>query len=131
MSFDWSAYQPPKPQQLGVQKVCPSLEELVAYIDWTPFFMTGSWPVAIQRFSRTRSLASCTQLFADAQERLQWLIDDGRLDAQGVYGFWPANRFGTDDIEIFADDSRSNRLCTLHHLRQQAPKPTTLVLTTA
>ena len=66
---------------------------------------------------------AATQLFADAQERLQWLIDDGRLDAQGVYGFWPANRSGTDDIEVFADDSRSKRLCTLHHLRQQAPKP--------
>ena len=124
MSFDWSAYQPPKPQQLGVQKVCPSLEELVAYIDWTPFFMTwelaGRYPAILEDEVVGEA---ATQLFADAQERLQWLIDDGRLDAQGVYGFWPANRFGTDDIEIFADDSRSNRLCTLHHLRQQAPKP--------
>jgi len=124
MAFDWSTYQPPRPQQLGVHKVCPSLEKLSSYIDWTPFFMTwelaGRYPAILEDEVVGEA---ATQLFADAQERLQWLIDDGRLDAQGVYGFWPANRSGTDDIEVFADDSRSNRLCTLHHLRQQAPKP--------
>jgi 5-methyltetrahydrofolate--homocysteine methyltransferase len=62
-------------------------------------------------------------LFADAQERLQWLIDDGRLAAAGVYAIWPANRLGEDDIELFANDDRSQRLASLHHLRQQAPKP--------
>jgi 5-methyltetrahydrofolate--homocysteine methyltransferase len=44
MAFDWSTYQPPKPQQLGVQSIRPSLEELRPYIDWTPFFMT--WELA-------------------------------------------------------------------------------------
>jgi 5-methyltetrahydrofolate--homocysteine methyltransferase len=30
---------------------------------------------------------------------------------------------GDDDIEIFTDKDRTNRLALLHHLRQQAPKP--------
>ena len=124
MAFDWSSYQPPKPQQLGVQSIRPSLEELRPYIDWTPFFMTwelaGRYPAILQDEVVGEA---ATQLFADAQERLQWLIDDGRLGARGVYGFWPANRHGTDDIEVFSDESRSLSQCKLHHLRQQAPKP--------
>ena len=124
MAFDWSSYQPPKPQQLGVRSIRPSLEELRPYIDWTPFFMTwelaGRYPAILQDEVVGEA---ATQLFADAQERLQWLIDDGRLGARGVYGFWPANRHGTDDIEVFSDESRSLSLCKLHHLRQQAPKP--------
>ena len=51
MSFDWSAYQPPKLNNWA-HKVCPSLEELVAYIDWTPFFMTwelaGRYPAILE-----------------------------------------------------------------------------------
>ena len=124
MAFDWSSYQPPKPQQLGVRSIRPSLEELRPYIDWTPFFMTwelaGRYPAILEDEVVGEA---ATQLFADAQERLQWLIDDGRLGARGVYGFWPANRHGTDDIEVFSDESRSLSLCKLHHLRQQAPKP--------
>ena len=124
MEFDWTSYQPPKPSRLGVHTIAPSLEELQPYVDWTPFFMTwelaGRYPAIL-----TDEVVgeAATQLFAEAQERLQWLIDDGRLSAKGVYGFWPANRLGTDDIEVFSDDSRADRLCTLHHLRQQAPKP--------
>ncbi len=124
MEFDWTSYQPPKPSRLGVHTIAPSLAELQPYVDWTPFFMTwelaGRYPAIL-----TDEVVgeAATQLFAEAQERLQWLIDDGRLSAKGVYGFWPANRLGTDDIEVFSDDSRADRLCTLHHLRQQAPKP--------
>jgi len=44
------------------------------------------------------------------------------LKARAVIGFWPAaNRM--DDVEIYTDDTRSTKLATLHHLRQQADKP--------
>src|SRR4029079_3184481 len=36
-------------------------------------------------------------------------------------GFWPANAFG-DDIALFADDGRDDRIATLHTLRQQLAK---------
>ena len=35
-----------------------------------------------------------------------------------MVGFWPANSVG-DDIELYADDTRSKRLATLHTIRQQ------------
>ena len=52
---------------------------------------------------------------------LQKIVAEKRLQARGVYGIWPANRTGSDDIEVFADDGET--IATLHHLRQQAPKP--------
>ena len=62
-------------------------------------------------------------LFEDAQAMLTWLIEDGRLAAKGVYGIWPANRSGANDIELFTDETRVESLATLYHLRQQTPKP--------
>ena len=40
------------------------------------------------------------------------------LVANGVVGFWPANSTG-DDIELYADDTRKEKIATLHTLRQQ------------
>ena len=122
--IDWSSYQPPIPRDLGVHCITPTLTELVPYIDWTPFFMTwelaGRYPAILEDEVVGEA---ATQLFEDAESRLRWLIEDGRLGASGVYGFWPANRSSDDDITLFTDESRTQALAQLHHLRQQAPKP--------
>jgi len=39
-----------------------------------------------------------------------------------VIGFFPANSVD-DDIEVYADESRTQVGHRLHHLRQQKPKP--------
>lgn len=121
---DWNSYTPPVPRQMGVNTISPALQELVPYIDWTPFFMTwelaGKYPDILQDEVVGEA---AVQLFEDAQQMLTWLIEDGRLQAKGVYGIWPANRHNSEDIELFADDSRSTSIAVLHHLRQQAPKP--------
>ena len=46
------------------------------------------------------------------------MIEEKWLTANGVIGFFPANADG-DDIEVYADESRSEVLTTLHNLRQQ------------
>ena len=124
MQADWTNYRPPVPNQLGVRDARPALTDLVSYIDWTPFFMTwelaGKYPAILQDDTVGEA---ARQLFEDAQAMLQWLIDDGRLQARGVYGLWHCNRRGTDDIELYTDESRSSTLALLHHLRQQTPKP--------
>src|SRR4029077_11702167 len=38
------------------------------------------------------------------------------------HGFWPANSRG-DDVDLYRDESRSNKLTTLYFLRQQMQKP--------
>ncbi len=41
-------------------------------------------------------------------------------------GLFPANALDNDDIEVYADDTRTSVLATLHCLRQQSQKSTTV-----
>jgi 5-methyltetrahydrofolate--homocysteine methyltransferase len=118
-------YTPPKPNKMGITVYDDfPLEDLVRYIDWTPFFM--SWELA-GKFPRilTDEVVgeAATALYKDAREMLDRIIKDKLFISKGVVGIWPANRKGADDIEIYADESRSEILETLHQLRQQSNKP--------
>ncbi len=61
------------------------------------------------------------ELFDDAQRLLEIIVSERWLRARGVYGFWPANSMN-DDIELYADESRTNLLAVFHTLRQQTRK---------
>jgi 5-methyltetrahydrofolate--homocysteine methyltransferase len=102
----------------------PSLETLSQYIDWTPFFkvweLAGSYPKILDDATVGEH---ARQLFEDAQKMLKAIIEENWLEAKAVVGFFPANQVGDDDIELYADDSRSEVLTTAHHLRQQNQKP--------
>jgi 5-methyltetrahydrofolate--homocysteine methyltransferase len=50
------------------------------------------------------------------------IIAEKWLTARAVIGLFPANRDGSDDIAVYSDESRTERLATLHHLRQQRQK---------
>jgi 5-methyltetrahydrofolate--homocysteine methyltransferase len=54
---------------------------------------------------------------------LDKIIAERWLTARAVIGFFPANRVAEDDIALYADETRNQVLMTLHHLRQQSPKP--------
>jgi 5-methyltetrahydrofolate--homocysteine methyltransferase len=119
--FDWSgAYMPPKPAFLGTRLFSDyPLNELVDYIDWTPFFQTwelsGRYPAILS--DETVGLAACS-LYNDARAMLDKIIGEGWFRAAAVVGFWPANAVG-DDIELFADEARGEANVLLHSLRQQ------------
>ncbi|UAA37946.1 methionine synthase [Paraneptunicella aestuarii] len=120
---DWSSYTPPVPKQLGVQSVEVSIDTLVDYIDWTPFFMTWSLAGKYPRILDDEVVGEeAKKLFDDAQAMLKLLKDEHKLQPKGVFGLFPANRVG-DDIQIFADESRSEVLYTSSQLRQQTEKP--------
>ena len=63
------------------------------------------------------------KLYDDAQVLLNKIVDEGLIQANGVYGFFPANSINDDDIEVYTDDSRQEVLTVLHNLRQQNRKP--------
>ncbi len=99
------------------------LNELVDYIDWTPFFMSwdisGKYPAI---FDDPKRGEAARNLFDDAQKILHRMIDEKRVSARGVIGFWPASRRG-DDIVVYTDETLTEKeLTTLHHLRQQDEK---------
>ena len=98
------------------------LAELAQYIDWTPFFqtweLTGRFP-AILDDPKVGEVAR--SLYDDARKMLDRIIKERWFTARATIGFWPANADG-DDIAVYADDSRSERIATLHTLRQQLEK---------
>lgn len=125
LQWDWSHYQPPKPRQIGLTVFDDyPLDELIDTIDWTPFFMTwdlvGKYPAI---FEHETVGEAARNLFADAQALLRKLIDEKQIKARAVFGLWPANRIGADDIAVYADENRDEPIAVLHQLRQQTQKP--------
>jgi len=123
-SIDWSGYTPLVPKFIGTKTLEDfPLEELVPLIDWNPFF--NAWELA-GKFPKilTDEVVgeSASQLFEDATKMLDDLVKNKRLKASAVYGFWPANSAG-DDIIVYSDESRTDEVTRLHHLRQQMKKP--------
>lgn len=121
--LDWENHTPTKPTFLGLKSFEDyNLGELLDYIDWAPFFqgwdMPGKYPDILDHPEKGETARN---LFDDAQKMLHWLIDEKKIQAKGVIGFWPANRVG-DDIEIYTDESREKVLTRVHHLRQQDEK---------
>ena len=121
--IDWSAYQPTTPSFTGT-KVFDDypLAELVEHIDWTPFFhsweLKGSYP---KIFDDAKKGEEAKKLFADAQNMLKQIVEEKWLGAKAVIGLYPANAVA-DDIEVYADESRTELLSTFHNLRQQQQK---------
>ncbi len=122
--IDWDNYQAPVPVQPGIHVFDDyDLEELTACIDWTPFFQ--SWELA-GRFPRILDDevvgTEARKLYEDAKLMLRDIIDNKKLRARGVFGLFPANSVGHDDIEIYTDESRDQVRMKVHHLRQQTQK---------
>ncbi|MFI3135655.1 MAG: methionine synthase, partial [Methylococcaceae bacterium] len=118
--FKWLDHAPVKPAFLGIKVINDvSLATLADYIDWSPFFQTwemaGSYPkilddVVIGTEARV--------LFQEANTMLKQLIAGNWLSNRAVIGFFPAQSDG-DDVIVYTDESLSQPLETLHHLRQQ------------
>ncbi|MDA4107923.1 methionine synthase [Mycolicibacterium holsaticum] len=122
--IEWDGYSPPVPA-IGTRVrefEDYDLAELREYIDWQPFFnaweMKGRFPDIL---NNPASGETARKLYGDAQEMLDTLIKEKWLTANGVIGFFPANAVGSgvEDIEVYTDETRTEVLTTLHHLRQQ------------
>ena len=123
---DWSNYKPPVPSFLGTRAFENyDLKELTQYIDWSPFFATwelnGRFPAILDD---NKVGPEARRLYADAQQLLERIVEERWLTANAVVGFWPANAIG-DDIELYTDETRTQRLTVLHTLRQQIARDPT------
>lgn len=117
---DWQSVRIDKPEFTGIRVLHDhSLEALRDYIDWSPFFMTwelkGKYP---KIFDDQVVGDQAKELYDDAQKMLDRVISERLLQANGVYGFFPAASDG-DDVVLFTDDSRQKELTRFHFLRQQ------------
>jgi 5-methyltetrahydrofolate--homocysteine methyltransferase len=123
--IDWASYEPPPPKFVG-RRVFKNydLAELSACIDWGPFFQTWDLAGRFPEILRDEIVGdSATRVFSDGKRMLQRLIEGRWLSANGVIALYPANTVNDDDIEIYADESRSEVLMTWRGLRMQTERP--------
>ncbi|MGN6780277.1 MAG: methionine synthase [Marmoricola sp.] len=119
---DWAGYTPPAPTFTGVRTFSDyDLAELREFIDWQPFFnaweMKGRFPDIL---NNPTTGEAARRLYDDAQDMLDRLVKEKWLTANGVIGFFPANAVdGSDDVELYTDETRTEVLTVLRNLRQQ------------
>ena len=123
-NIDWANYQPVEPKQIGVQVLQDyPLESLLDTIDWNPFFNTwdlkGKYPDILthEKFGE-----AATSLFNDAKQMLSEIIDKKMIQANAVFGLWPASRAGNDSVTVYANEMRDEQVETLQFVRQQQRK---------
>ncbi len=120
VEIQWQGYQPTRPHLDGVKHFDHyPIEELVKYIDWTPFFMAWEMPGRYPDILQSKHLATqARKLLDDAHALLKRICREKLLVARAVIGFFPANAVG-DDVELYSDYDRHERLAMVHFLRQQ------------
>jgi 5-methyltetrahydrofolate--homocysteine methyltransferase len=129
LKLDWENFTPKKPKFRGTKTIKVGLNELVDFIDWTPFFQ--SW----QLFGKYPALLTdaivgteASNLFADAQKMLRQIVAEKWLEAKAVVGIFPANTINDDDILVLGGNQNSERITdnpqpiTFLTLRQQSHK---------
>ncbi len=121
-AIDWTAFRATKPSFLGTRLFSDyPLEELARYIDWSPFFRTWELAGKFPKILTDPVVGEAARaVYEDAENMLQRIIDESWFSANGVVGFWRAQRHGSDDVVLF--DTDGSPLATLHHLRQQSKK---------
>lgn len=112
---NWNEVEIAKPNKTGIFNLDISLEEVVPYIDWSPFFWTwelkGTYPKIL---GNEKYGQEAQKLFNDAQLLLNQIIKKQIFKPQILVGIFPAYSQG-DDVVV-------NNKTTLHFLRQQKEK---------
>ncbi|GAA4157800.1 hypothetical protein GCM10022217_18220 [Chryseobacterium ginsenosidimutans] len=120
--IDWENEEIFTPNQLGIQVFeNQDLNELVPFIDWSPFFRSwdlhGKYP---NIFDDEVVGAQAKELFKDAQVILKKILDEKSLTAKAIFGIFKANSNESDDILIL--DENDNEQVKFLTLRQQLQK---------
>ena len=114
-STDWEGYQVPSPKLQGMKLFEDyPLDELVDYIDWSPFFhaweMKGKYPAILKNSKYGKE---ARKLFQDGQNMLDRIVSQKLIGAKAVIGFFPAT---AEDETITVDDTE------FHFPRQRVDK---------
>jgi 5-methyltetrahydrofolate--homocysteine methyltransferase len=120
---EWSSQSLFKPKSLGIKILNDySLKEISKYINWIFFFTTwelkGKFP---DIFEHPKYGREARKLYEDALEMLDKIISEKWLQANGVYGIFPASSVG-DDIVIYDEESARKELTRFTMLRNQTQK---------
>lgn len=121
--IDWQKENIIKPSVIGTKVFIDyPIAEIRKYINWIFFFLAwelkGKFP---DIFNDPEKGDEARKLYDDANKLLDEIIENKILQANAVFGIFPANAVG-DDIEVYTDESRKTILKTFHNLRNQVVK---------
>jgi len=126
--IDWAKHPPaPAPKVSGIIEKTYTLEQVLPYIDWNPFFQTweirGKYPNRgyPKVFNDADVGAAARKLYDEAVAMLKNIVADKSLEVRAVQAIFPANRRG-DDVIVYEDASRRAAKATFCMLRQQVEK---------
>ena len=115
---DWEQTEIAKPSRTGIFNLDISLEELVPYIDWSPFFWTWELKGTYPKILGNETYGTEAQkLFHDAKILLNDIVKNKRFKPISLVGIFPAHS-SKDDVVI----NKNGEAKTLHFLRQQKEK---------
>jgi len=122
LELNWEEYSAHTPNQLGVTVWDDiNLEELVPFIDWTPFFsswqLKGKYPQILQD---SKVGVEAQKLFDDANNMISQLIEDRSITAKAIFGIFSAYSKG-DDVVIDDDEGMQEVVYFLRQQRKKAP----------
>ena len=116
---DWSTVDVPEPAFTGVRTLEVPLQEIVPYIDWTPFFhaweLKGVYP---RIFDHPEWGQAARDLFDAGRRLLDTMVRDRLVQARAVYGLFPAESQG-EDVVVFEDEGHAAERARFPMLRQQ------------
>ena len=124
--IDWSGAPTPPPRRPGTTVLEEEpLEEIVPFIDWTPFFhvweMKGSYPRILDHREKG---PEARRLFEDARRMLDRIVAERWLRARGIVGLFGAAGIDDDvDLHDLGERPGCPPVARLHFLRQQTERP--------
>ncbi len=122
--INWNLFRPVAPTFTGTRGFSDiTLEELVPYIDWQPFFIAwelhGKFPQILQD---AKVGEEASRLYADARALLDRIIAEKWLTPKAVAGFWKANSDGKDSVTVLNELEGATEEVELQFLRQQVKR---------
>ena len=121
-TINWDESTFTAPSFTGKQEITGiSIETLIPYIDWTPFFiaweMHGKFPVILKDAIIGQE---ASKLYDDANAMLQQIVAGKWLEPKAIIGFWPANSNERDSVTLLNVETHEE--VELQFLRQQMKK---------
>ena len=118
-----------KPTYLGSKVVEYSIDDVIPFIDWNPFFqvwqLRGKYPNRgyPKLFNCPEVGSEAKKLHNDALNMLKDVAKNKSLKLTGIVSYFPVNQEG-DDIIVYKDDDRTEESLRFLGLRQQVHKDT-------
>ena len=102
---DWHKVDIAVPEKTGVFEINSTLEEIIEYIDWSPFFwaweLKGAYPRILEN---AKYGEEARKLFADAQEMLGRIVKEKLFKPRALIGIFEA-KAKNESVSVFVDNS--------------------------